>query len=254
MNLEKELKAYGTIYTPIPQEEEIADTVCKSMNAFYQKEEETRLSYREFFWIQLRMIRKRWWLLQVLLLWGMWELLFLSEVSKDVQRGMSIVAALFVLLIIPELWKNRESDSMEIEAASLYSLKQVYASRLIAFGGVDVFMLTMFCAITTKTQAISALELMKQMLFPMVVVAAICFAILGSKRQYHAAIAIISCLMVSGLWTVIVLNDTLYEAITPAVWEIIFVTAAVVLIRSVRKVLDNCNHCWEVKLDGIEIG
>lgn len=254
MNLDKELRDYGKIHTPVQQEEHIADTVSKSIDALCIKEEQTQLSYREFFWIQLKTIRKRWWALQALLLWGMWELLFLSQASEDTQRGMSIAASLFVVLIIPELGKNRESDSMEIEAASLYSLKQVYAIRLAAFGCMDVFMLTIFCAITTTTQAISIMDLMKQLLFPMIVVAAICFAILGSKQQFPAVVAIVCCLMASTVWMVIVLNDSLYAAITPAVWGTIFGVAAIVLMISVRKVLYNCNRYWEEKLDGIEIG
>lgn len=123
MNLDNELKVYGKRAFIVPEEELIKETVQKSMNTFYEQEEQERLSYFDFFWVQLRVIRKRWWILQALLLMLMWELLFLSKASWDVQRGMSIVAAVFVVLIIPEIWKNRESNSIEIEAASFFSLK-----------------------------------------------------------------------------------------------------------------------------------
>ena len=52
---------------------------------------------------------------------------------------MGVVATLFVILIIPELWKNRSCECMEIEATSYYSLKQVYATRMLLFGVTDVF-------------------------------------------------------------------------------------------------------------------
>lgn len=251
MNLEQELKKYGKAHTPIIQEVHMEETIQKSMAMLSEKEE--KLSYREFFWIQLKMIQKRWWLLQILILMGMWEMLFLSKASDTTQRGMSIGAALFVVLIIPELWKNRESGSLEIEAAAFYSLKQVYAVRLIAFGLMDIFMLTIFCAATTATQAISVIDLLKQLVFPMVVVAAICFAILGSENHFRQVVAIIGCLMTSGLWTLIVSNEMIYAAITPVIWVGLFTIAIVVLIVSVRKILGNCDRCWEVKLDGIEI-
>lgn len=254
MNLEKELMEYGKTSSVVPQEQHMEETISKSMNAFYAKEEENRLSFFEFFWIQLKVIRKRWWVLQVLLLGGMWELLFLSDASGDVQKGMSIAAALFVVLIIPELWKNRESNSMEIEAASFFSLKQVYSVRLLAFGFVDVFMLTIFCMVTTTTQVISIIELMKQLLFPMIVVAAICFAILGSKNQFSEIVAIAGCLLTSSVWTVIVMNEQIYETMTPVVWFVIFGMAVFILVASVRRILNNCNRYWEVKLDGIEVG
>ena len=51
-----------------------------------------------------------------------------------IQRSMGVIASLFVILIIPELWKNRTFQCMEIEASSYYSLRQVYAARMLLFG------------------------------------------------------------------------------------------------------------------------
>lgn len=82
---------------------------------------------------------KRWWVLQFMLLVALW--IALSSIHDEIyiKRSMGVAAALFVILIIPELWKNRSCECMEIEAASYYSLKQVYAARMLLFGVTDVF-------------------------------------------------------------------------------------------------------------------
>ena len=45
--------------------------------------------------------------------------LFSNQEEFFVQRGLGIASVLFVILIIPELWKNKSNQCMEIESASL---------------------------------------------------------------------------------------------------------------------------------------
>lgn len=78
---------------------------------------------------------------------------------------MGVAAALFVILIIPELWKNRSCECMEIEAASYYSLKQVYAARMLLFGVTDVFLITLFLGTASAGLNIGLSELVVQFLF-----------------------------------------------------------------------------------------
>ena len=40
-------------------------------------------------------------------------------------RIMGISATIFVVLIIPEIWKNRRNGAIEIEQASYYTLRQI---------------------------------------------------------------------------------------------------------------------------------
>ena len=75
------------------------------------------------------------------------KLIAVSYTHLDVykRQGLSVLAALFVIFIIPELWKNIENKSMEIEKSSLFDLRGVYAAKLIAFGLIDTGILTVFC-------------------------------------------------------------------------------------------------------------
>ena len=125
-------------------EKKIQETICKSKNAFFMAEQERMLSYHDFLWIQFRVIQKRWWVLQFIILVALWIALNSIHDEMYIKRSMGVVAALFVILIIPELWKNRSCECMEIEAVSYYSLKQVYAARMLLFGVTDIFFITLF--------------------------------------------------------------------------------------------------------------
>ena len=143
--MKKNVKRFEADIVVHPDEEKIVDTVNKSIEIFYLKEQEKILTYREFLWIQFHITQKRWWLFQTLLLAGIGMILSSYPEEFYVQRGLGITSVLFVILIIPELWKNKSNQCMEIESASYYSLRQIYSARIFLFGLVDVILLTAFC-------------------------------------------------------------------------------------------------------------
>lgn len=96
-----------------PNEEKIVDTVNKSIEIFYLKEQEKLLTYREFLWSQFRITQKKWWILQMLLLVGIGIALYFNQEIFIIQRGLGITSVLFVILIIPELWKNKSNQCRE---------------------------------------------------------------------------------------------------------------------------------------------
>ena len=69
MNIEEQLKRYRENQNIIPDEQHIKETVRKSIESYCSVEQEKQLTYWEFLWTELHLIRKRWWLLQMLLLW-----------------------------------------------------------------------------------------------------------------------------------------------------------------------------------------
>ncbi len=251
MNLEEKVGRYREIIQVKPEEEKIQETISRSKNAFFMAEQEKMLSYREFLWIQLKVIQKRWWVLQFLILAALWAALTSIQNEIYITRSMGVAASLFVILIIPELWKNRSCECMEIEASSYYSLKQVYAARMLLFGMIDIFFITLFLGTVSAGLHFELLELIVQFLFPLCVTACICFGILCSKCFFSETVAIILCIIWSAVWLFIVLNEGIYTIITIPIWLTLLGLAVLFLAFTVYRILKNCNEFLEVSFDEI---
>ena len=240
MHLNEELIHYKKITRPRPREEKIQETIQRSMEIFYTAEQEKMLSYYEFLWDQFRLIQKRWWLLQFLILCASASLLASSCDERYIQRGLGIMASMYVILIIPEFWKNRSSCSMEIEHASYYSLRQIYAARMVLFGAADTLLLTGFCWIATRGLHTGLPLLLVQFLLPMLVTACICFGTLCSRRITSEAAAIFLCVVWCGLWLMISLNEKLYTMVYLPVWLAAAGLAVLFLCLAVFRTLEAC--------------
>lgn len=251
MNRKEQVRMYQEVIQVKVQEEKIQETICKSKNAFFMAEQERMLSYHEFLWTQLRVMQKGWWFLQFMILAVLW--IALSSVRDEIymKRSMGVAAALFVILIIPELWKNRSCQCMEIEVASYYSLKQIYAARMLLFGVTDVFLITLFLGTASAGLNIGLSELVVQFLFPLCVTAGMCFGILCSKYSSSETVAIILCIIWSAVWLFVVLNETVYTMVTVPVWLALLGAAILFLVFAVYRILKNCNQYLEVSLDEI---
>lgn len=253
MSLENQLLEYKKTIQVNPCEEKIQETICKSKEAFFASEQERILSYHEFLWAQLRLIQKKWWILQFLLLAVLWAILSFVQEDIYVQRSMGVTASLFVILIIPEFWKNRACQCMEIEASSYYSLRQIYAARMLLFGMADIFSLTIFCGTVSAGLEVGLEELLIQFLFPLSVTACICFGTLCSKFAFSESAAMGLCTIWSGVWLFIILNDNVYTKIALPVWVLLFGFALIYLLTAVCRTLLSWKNYWEVPWNGIEI-
>ena len=216
--MKKNFRIFKTDKTVNQNEEKIVDTVNKSIEIFYLKEQEKILTYREFLWTQFRITQKRWWLFQTLLLVGIGMILSSYPEEFYVQRGLGIASVLFVILIIPELWKNKSNQCMEIENASYYSLRQIYSAKIFLFGLVDVILLTAFCLFLHGKLHITLLALLSQFLFPAVVTACICFGMLCGKKNTSETNSIAFCILWSVVWWSVITNEKIYTLIKLPVW------------------------------------
>src|SRR5699024_688707 len=105
------------------EEEEIRETVKRSREAVVAGEEARKPSYMEFIFQQSRFIREIWSLLQLIVVAALYVCLCSAGSEYTMQRAMGAAAPLLVIMIVPELWKNRGSMSMEIEGSAYYSLR-----------------------------------------------------------------------------------------------------------------------------------
>ncbi|MCI8408513.1 MAG: hypothetical protein HFJ09_04480 [Lachnospiraceae bacterium] len=228
-------------------ERNLQETIQRSKEAFFKNEEKQLLSGTEFIFQQGKYIHKRWWVLQggvLLLLWG---ILQVTEQSFYIQRSMGIAASLFATLILPEMWKNKNSNAIEVECITYFSLHQIYAARIFLFALVDLLLLSVFSFFTILTGKLLLEDMLIQFLLPYVVACSICFRCLYSRLGGNEIFAVFLCVVWTAIWTQIVLSEKIYACISPLVWVSMLVVAVLYLGNCICKGQKNCKEIWEEK-------
>lgn len=226
-------------------ESKIQETIAISKEAFLSGEAEGTVSYGEFLYQQSRYIQKRWWLMQGILLLLVGLLLRRSESSMEVRRSLGVAAPLFVILILPELWKNRCNDAMEIEGTTFYTLRQVYAARFVLFAGVDLLLLTVFFWGATCFMQIPLWEMLIHFLLPCNIACCICLGSLYGGKNHSESLCILLCSVWCGLWLAVVSRDGLYDAISLPLWGGMLALSFFYLAYCVQKGQKRIIKTWE---------
>ena len=181
MTVDEKLHAYAKNQKDRNIDEKLQQTIIKSKEAYWDGEIERNMSWLEFLYQQASYIQKHWWFAQGAVLLILWMTMFLSDSSIYTRRCMGILAPSFVILILPELWKNRSNGAMEVEGATFFSIKNIYAARMLLFGMVDVCLLSVFLITSTFVLQIAFMDILIQFILPMNVTCCICFRLLCSK-------------------------------------------------------------------------
>ena len=199
-------------------EENVMETIAVSKAAFLSGEAEQMVSPGEFLFLQSRLIQKRWWFLQGLLL--AFVCLFLCHMETDylIRRALGLTGPLFVILILPELWKNRTHYAIEVEGTTFYTLRQVYAARMTLFSGVDLLLLTAFFVVASYFARVTIMELLIQFVLPLNVSCCICFRTLYAKRIRSEALAMLLCILWTGVWAMLIMSSAVYSVISVPIW------------------------------------
>ena len=202
------------------------------------KNQTSRASYFEFLYEQSRFIKKRWWVLQggVLLYLWIW-LNGYAHNYKDMTRLMGVLASVFVVLIVPEIWKNRRNGAIEIEQAAYYTLRQICAARMLMFAVVDFVIVVAFMVAVCTTTDIALNELVINFLLPVNVSCCICFRVLYSRWEKSEYVAVLLCLVWVGVWMMIVANDIIYQKITMPVCTVMLVMTFAYFVFCAKKSL-----------------
>lgn len=212
-------------------EESLGKTIALVKQSLRTKRERM-LSYAEFVFYQSRFIQKRWWLLQGLFLLALW--LLLGDLSDDyyLTRLLGLGAPLFVILILPEIWKNRRYYSTEIESSSFYRLKQIYSARMILFALMDVFLLSAFWGITGLPLAVFIVNF----ILPLNICCSICFRFL-CMRRVNMELTTVAIGVWTIVWMVILGNDHWYQKLVLPVWGLYLVLSFAYLAYCVYRLL-----------------
>lgn len=250
MNLsKKQIQTYlGTKALISYQEQKLWSTVQAAKTAFYESEANAPLTRLEFLYQQSLYIRKHWWALQAGILLLLWLTLEFSGSDSFLPKSMMGASApLFALLILPELWKNRSANALEIECTACYSLRQIYGARIFLFALVDFLLLGIFSLTAVGTGKLPAEDLIIQFILPYLVTCCICFHTLYSRRINSEAFAVFLCMVWYFLWMGFLLNETIYQAITLPLWLVMTIIAALYLGYCIRAGQKSCKTIWEVK-------
>lgn len=219
-------------------------TIRAAKSAYCEAESARPLTRFEFLMEQSRYIRKRWWLLQGLLLACLGWMLIRTNSGFYAARSMGIAGSAFAVLILPELWKNRSCGATEVEGAAYYSLRQIYAARLTLFAMADILLITAFSGLAVTAGGVSVMDLATQFLLPFNVTCCICFQTLYSRRMQSEIFSVFLCGCWIAVWVEIVLGK-LYDRITLPVWCGLLALSAAYLVfcvacgqRNLHKLLE----------------
>lgn len=246
--VEKQLLEYGNHAVGEVEEEKIAQTAQRAKELFWAEAEKQPSSYFDFLYQQMGYMKKRWWVLQAGVLLILWWFMHEGCTELFMQRGMGILAPVFAVLLIPELWKNRSSRTMEIETAAYYSLRQIYAARMLIFAIVDGVSLSIFMVLVSFTTSVRMEEMLIHFFVPLSVTCAILFGILCCKYIMSEFCAVFLALLWSALWLVVVVDNHLYQRISLPIWEGMLFLMVLYLIHAVRRTIVNCESFLEVSI------
>lgn len=211
------------------EESKIQETIDASRKAFLAGESDRTVSHMEFLYQQCRYIKKRWWLMQGLLLAFVCLLLVGTDTDVLARRVLGLTGPLFIILIYPEIWKNRSFGAVEVECTTLYTLRAIYAARLTLFAGVDVVLLSLFYAAASALTRLTLWQMLTQFLLPFNVTCCICFATLYSKRIYSQTLSLLLCVLWAAGWYSLIANDAVFSTISVPVW-VFLLTASVYFV------------------------
>lgn len=253
---EKTIRDYKkSIQESCIREEAVRRTVeaCRStLQEQPLQEKWERTSYFEFLYEQARFIKKRWWLLQGSALAFLW--FWMSRYAQDfaeMTRLMGVIAVVFVILIVPELWKNRKHGVGEIELASVYNLRQISTARVLIFATADLGMMLLFILAAHQTMTLSIYELGVNFVLPVNVAGCICFRILRSRWGESEYLAVFLCLVWTGTWVTIIARDAVYLRVAEPVWGAVTIATLGYLVFCIRKSLQFDKTRLEGYADGI---
>ncbi|MCM1040319.1 MAG: hypothetical protein NC314_01720 [Roseburia sp.] len=244
--VEERLKVYGKADLCRPEQSKIEDTIVISKECFYEGAAEKEPYYFAFLHEQAAYIRKRWWVLQflTLVLTG-WSVCVL-ESGYYLQRALGVSASLFVIMVMPEIWKNRSSQSLEIEGTSYFSLRQIYAARMLLFAVVDGILLLLFAGTICLTKKVDLLEIAIQFFLPMIVTCCICFRTLCSRHMASEQTAYFLVMFWTVIWAWVILDDHIYDMISRPVWIAVICVSLLYLTYVVKQVMRRCGENIEV--------
>lgn len=216
------------------REEKIQQTIRAAEQSLLDAQAREPMGMGEFFASQVRYVRKRWWLLQTLLLAALYWYVVNQTQAMFIRQALGTGGTILIVLAIPELWKNLAWGAMDIEFASMYTIRQVYCVRLILLSGVDLILIMLFCLAASAGDALAIWDLMVQFIIPVNVTACICLTCLYFPKVKSQAFPLALSLCFSGLWQRMITDEIGFQSISADTWTLGLTVSVIYLCICVK--------------------
>lgn len=214
-----------------------------------QAQESRGISFRQFYFIQLRFISKKVWGLQLLIVLGIGMLvhnaLQAGRWSGDVQLLMlaSIAAPLLALVGVQTMTRSLSCKMLEIELSTKYSLEKLTMVRMSLLGMADIVCLVLLAAFFSVELQQEISFMLLYLLVPFNLTCLGCLVLLNRVRTINCGY---SCLIYGGFLVLVqvILAFTpslqLYKNSTAGVWLILLLLTTAGIAAEVRKLRATC--------------
>lgn len=216
------------------REEKIQQTIHAAVQSLLDVQAREPMGMGEFFVSQIRYVKKRWWLMQTILLAVLYWYVVNQTQAVFVRQALGTGGTLLIVLAIPELWKNLACGTMDIEFASMYTIRHVYCVRLILFSSVDLMLITLFCWAVSAVDALAIWDLTIQFILPVNVTACICLTCLYFPKVKSQAFPLVLCFGFASLWQKMVINEMAFQGISISAWILGLTTSVAYLCACVK--------------------
>lgn len=238
--IEQQLKAFYSAIPPAPDKSGKEQTVLRAVTLMRRlSPAEADMSFGEFFLYQIRFIRKKVWIGQLLALLFCTAVLFTS--SGTIQ-SIGLISALIPLIFIfgiGELSRAFQYKTAEMELSTPFTLNQVMLSRLTILGLSDILVLTCVIAMTAVFFPMSIFRILMYLCVPFLIVSFGCLCILNYVRTkecnfYCIALGIF---VMAGSFALSEIAPSLYDASLISGWFVLFAVSLLFTAVEIRLLL-----------------
>lgn len=228
----------------------LKDTIEKSKIIYKNSKKNKLISNTEFLLLQVKYINKKLWLSQLIIVF-LFSVLLLNDTSENISQVSSIYFSLAIPLLvicaIPEIYRNIQHESFEIESCSYFSLKKVYLSKLLIIGMVDLIFATIIISLTSKATGLPFYQLIIYFLVPFNSTCCICFTSMSNLEKKSSYL---NCISIGLIWTVILYSLSkytyIYEILQNRIWIVLIIMSMFYMAFIIKKFLANTRSYLDV--------
>lgn len=215
----------------------INQTVIASIEQFYLSERTHLLSHQDFLFFQLHLLKKRWLIIQTILMVSVYLFLKFSPETLYFSGALGIAACLFIIFMIPDLWRERNANASELISTCYYSLEHVYAAKMMIIGIYDLLLLSLFFLATGLTTKLTIYTLIIYFILPLTVVACTCFCLLSVKNSIGSFATICICVFASISLFLLTSISKIYQKISISIWIALVILSLIFLALSIYRLV-----------------